>query len=285
MRVLSEPVKTYSQQLSTGPLVQPSQVLPNFGPCAGLTIDLTVTVAGGTATQTSQTIDNLLQHVAIDDQYGKSIMDLLGTDLSIVNDVLQPRGVRTAPPAITTNSAGNGSAEWKVFLPVTIGSKDMPAVLKVTLAPTSALVNAGLVSAGTVNLTLVVRAWYPTEEQPTLRIKASSPPHQQGDNAIGPYLPSGFQAEAIAFTLAAGDGNFGYLTLMHAGATLTSLEPLNDFVDADTMLMQSGHLSGEFIVRVPIFVVDSTSVMTVNLSTDTALRLYTIATVPQKKAD
>ena len=284
MRVISEPVKTYSQTLAASLLVQPSQVLPNFGPVQGLWLDLTVTLTGATASQTSNTIDNVLNQFAIDDQFGKSILSLLGTDLSVLNDILTPRGVRQAPPAITTSGAGAGTAEWFLFLPVTIGAKDMPGVVKITLNSTASLVNANLTSAGTVVATLVLRAGYAVgTDQPTLRIQASNPPHQQGDNNFGPYLPSGFQVEALAFVLTGGDADFGYLTLFQGGATFASLMPLHDFTSMDVMLMQSGHLSGEFITRFPVFVVDSTTVMTVNLSTDTAVRLYSIATVPQKR--
>jgi hypothetical protein len=281
MRAISEPVKTYQTNLGSGLLVQPSQQLPNFGPVLGLWLDLTVAIAGGTAAATSNSIDATISHFALDDQFGKSICDLLGTDLTVVNDILTPRGVRQAPPTITT-AGGNGSANWFVFLPITIAAADMPGILKLTLNTTASLQNGALLSAGTVTFTLVVRAAYSVGvDQPTLRIKASNPPHQVGDNAVGPYLPQGFQVEALAFMLAA-DANFGYLTLFQNGATFASLMPLHDFTSADVMLMQSGHLTGEFVCRFPVFVVDSTSVMTINLATDSVIRLYSIATVPQK---
>lgn len=283
MRALSEPVKTYQATPATSLLVQPSQVVPNFGPILGLYLDLTVSVAGATAAATSNTIDNIISHFALDDQFGKSICDLLGTDLTVLNDMLQPRGVRFAPPAITT-AGGAGSAEWKVFLPITVGSKDMPAVVKVTFNTAASLQNGAFLSAGTVTVTLILRAAYAVESDgPTLRIKASNPPHQSGDNAVGPFLPQGFQMEALAFTVPA-DANLGYVTLYHAGATLLSLQPGNDFIDNDTMLMQSGHLTGEFICRVPVWIVDSTTVLTINLASDGAIRLYSIATVPQQRA-
>ena len=283
MRAISEPVKSYSQSLGSGLLVQPSQQLPNFGPVLGLWLDLTVGIVGGTASNASNTIDNVISHFAIDDQFGKAIADALGTDLTTLNDILTPRGVRQAPPVITTDVAGAGSAEWHLFLPITVAAADMPAILKLTLNSTASLQNANLVSAGAVTVTLIVRAAYSVGvDQPTLRIKASNPPHQQGDNAVGPYLPQGFQVEALAFFLTGGDADFGYLTLFQGGATFASLMPTHDFTDSDTMLMQSGHLSGEFICRFPVFVVDSTTVATINLSTDTAIRLYSIATIPQK---
>jgi hypothetical protein len=282
MRAISEPVKSYAQTLGGGLLVQPSQQLPNFGPVLGLWLDLTVAIAGGTASQASNTIDNTISHFAMDDQYGKSICDLLGTDLTIVNDILTPRGVRQAPPTITTNGSGAGSAEWFLFLPITVGAADMPGILKLTLNTSASLQNGSLTSAGTVTFTLIVRAAYSVGvDQPTLRIKATNPPFQSGDNAVGPYLPQGFQVEALGFVLPA-DANFGYLTLFQNGATFASLMPLNDFKSADVMLMQSGHLSGEFICRFPVFVVDSTTVATINLASSGSIRLYSIATVPQK---
>ncbi len=281
MRAISEPVKSYQQTLASALLVQPSQQLPNFGPVLGLWLDLTVAIAGGTAAATSNTIDNTISHFALDDQFGKSICDLLGTDLTIVNDVLTPRGVRQAPPTITT-SGGNGTATWFLFLPITIAAADMPGILKLTLNTTASLQNGALLSAGTVTFTLIVRAGYSVGvDQPTLRIKASNPPHQLGDNAVGPYLPQGFQVEALAFTVPA-DANFGYLTVFQNGATFASLMPLHDFTSADVMLMQSGHLTGEFICRFPVFVVDSTTVATINLAIDGVIRMFSIATVPQK---
>jgi hypothetical protein len=281
MRAISEPVKSYQQTLGSALLVQPSQQFPNFGPILGIWLDLTVAIAGGTAAATSNTIDNTISHFAIDDQFGKSICDMLGTDITVINDVLTPRGVRQAPPAITT-AGGNGTASWFLFLPITVAAADMPAILKLTLNTTASLQNGALLSAGTVTFTLIVRAGYSVGvDQPTLRIKISSPPFQSGDNAVGPYLPQGFQVEALAFTVPT-DAGFGYLTVFQNGATFASLMPLHDFTSADVMLMQSGHLTGEFICRFPVFVVDSTTVATINLASSVAIRLYSIATVPQQ---
>jgi hypothetical protein len=285
MRVIDQPVRTYgSITLGAGPQVQNSTVLPNYGAVAGFWLDMTVALTGATASKTSNTIDNVINTFEIDDQFGKAIVVALGTDLSILNDILTPRGVRQAAPAVTTSGGGAGSAEWYLFLPITIGSGDMPGQLKLTFAAASALQNANLTSAGTALVTLVVRAAYPVgEDRPTLRITMANPPHQQGDNAFGPYLPGGFQMEALAFVLTGGDGDFGYLTALIGGASFATLAPLLDFTANDVMLMQSGHLSGEFICRFPVFVVDNTTIFTVNLSTDTAVRLYSIATVPQKR--
>ena len=284
MRVISQPIQTYSVQLGAGPLVQQAIVIPNFGPVAGFYLDLTVSLTGATASQTSQSIDNVISTFQIDDVRGDNVVYAVGTDLSVLNDALTPRGVRQSPPTITTSGAGAGSAEWYVFLPITISAKDSPGQLKITFAPSSSLVTAGLVSAGTVQVTLVMRAGYDVHaDQPTLRVQISNPPHQAGLNNFGPYLPQGFQAEALVWVLTGGDADFGYVTLFHGGATLATLQPLHDFTAQDTMLMQSGHLSGEFITRYPVFVVDSTSVLLVNLSTDTATRLYSIATIPQKR--
>ncbi len=284
MRVLSQPVFTYSVTLTTGLQQQNTKLIGFFGPVAGLWLDLTVTLSGATASQASNTIDNVIQQFEIDDQFGKVGLQVPGTDLSILNDLLPPRGVRTAPTAITTSSAGAGSAEWHFFFPYTVAAGDMPAQLKLTFNGTASLQNANLTSAGTVVVVFNVRAAYLVgTDNPTLRITTSNPFHQQGDNTVGNYLPAGFQEEIFAFTLAGGDGDFGYLTLFQSGGTIDVQSPLNDFKDADTMLMQSGHLSGEFITRIPQIVVDNTTQATINLSTDTAIRLYNVATIPQKQ--
>ena len=185
-------------------------------------------------------------------------------------------------------TGGNGSASWSVFLPVTVGAKDMPAKFQVTWAPTTVLQNVNLASAGTVTVTFNVRGAYSTQtDQPTLRVKCQSTQHQGGDNSLQAYLPNGEQVEALAWTLAtpgASDANFGYVTLTVGGAFFLNQAGALDFTQQDTMLMQSGHLVGEFIARVPVFVVDSTTTLNLHLATDSAIRLYTISTVPQKRA-
>lgn len=284
MRVLSQPVFTYAVGLTAGLQQQNTKLIPFFGAVAGLWLDLAVTISGGTHSKTSNTIDNAIQQFEIDDAFGKVAVQVAGTDLSVLNDVLQPRGVRTSPPAITTDGAGAGTAEWHFYFPYTIAAGDMPAQLKLTFNGIASLQNANLTSAGTCTVVLNVRAAYLAGmDNPTLRTTTSNPFHQQGDNQVGNYLPSGFQEEAFTFTLAGGDGDFGYITFQQNGSLIATQQPVNDFVDADTMLMQSGHLSGEFITRWPEFIVDNTSQAIINLSTDTVIRLYNIATVPQKQ--
>jgi hypothetical protein len=284
MRVLSQPVFTYAGTLVAALQQQNTKIIGNFGPVAGLWLDLTVALAGGTHSQSSNTIDNAIQQFELDNQFGVVLIQCPGTDLSVINDLLQPRGVRTSPPAITTDSSGNGTAEWHFYLPYQIQAGDMPAQLKITFNGVSGLLNGSLTSAGTATYTFNVRAAYLVGiDNPSLYSTMSNPFHQQGDNTVGNYLPAGFQEEQFAFTLAGGDGDFGYLTMFQSGGTLVVQQPLHDFTDADTMLMQSGHLSGEFITRIPNFLVDNTSMVTINLSTDTAIRLYNLATVPQQQ--
>ena len=284
MRVLSQPVFTYSVPLVAGLQQQNTKLVPYYGPVAGFWLDLKCTIAGGTASKTSNTIDNVIQQFELDDQYGKVALQVPGTDLSILNDMLQPRGVRTAPPSITTDGSGNGTAEWHIFFPYTIAAADMPAQLKMTFNGVAGLQNGNLVSAGTATVVLNVRGAYAVESDvQTLRTTTSNPFHQQGDNQVGNYLPGSFQEELLGWTLAGGDGVFGYVTMFQNGGTFAVQSPVNDFVDADVMLMQSGHLSGEFITRWPRFLVDNTSNLVINLATDSVIRLYNIATVPQKQ--
>lgn len=287
MRVIDQTIRTYQASPGAGVVVQPSQLIPDYGPLFGLWLDLTVDIAGGTHSVTSQTIDNIIQTWEIDDQFGKAVVgNALGTDISILNDLLTPRGVRQSPPAITTDGSGDGTAEWFLFLPLTVGMADLggTAQIKVTFNGKTALQNGSLTSAGTVTVNLNVRGGYSIgADQPTLRIQLTNPAHAQNDNNWQAYLPNGFQMEGLAFVLTGGDGDFGYLTFFQDGALFATQAPLHDFVSNDTMLMQSGHLSGEFICRFPVFVVNSTTIFTVNLLTDTAARIYAIATVPQQR--
>ena len=292
MRVVSFPFQTYSKTLTSSVQVQPSQVVPNLGPLQGIYCVLTVALTGATASQASNSIDNSISVIQVQDQYGKLVLNLIGTDLTILNDILQPRGVRTAPPTITTNSAGAGSASWSFFLPATLSAKDMPGQINLTLAAESSLQNASLTSAGTATFTLNLRGAYSTQtDQPTVRVNAVNIPHAVGDNSAQAYLPNGEQVEALTFVTAADytgstgtDTHLNYVTLIVGGALFLNQAGPQDFIQQDNMLMQSGHAGGEYICRVPVFVVDSTVVMDINLATDTAVRLYTLSTVPQKRS-
>lgn len=290
MRTISFPFQTYSVTLTSSQQVRPSQIVPNLGPLQGVYCVLTVALTGATASQASNTIDNSIAVIQVQDQFGKLALNLIGTDLTIINDILQPRGVRTAPPTITTSGAGAGTASWSFFLPATLAAKDMPAQINVTFAAVSALQNGSLTSAGTATVTLNLRGSYSTQsDQPTVRVNATNVPHAQGDNMVQAYLPNGEQVEALCFTLAASltgadDTHLSQITLTVGGAFFLNQAPPADFIQQDTMLMQSGHLPGEYICRVPVFLVDSTVTADVNLATDSAIRLYTLSTVPQKRA-
>lgn len=292
MRAIAFPVTTFSRTLSASVgIVEPSVILPNLGPLQGLNIDLTVSVSGATAAATSQTIDNVIASLQAQDQFGGLLLDVSGavptnqpvSDLAFLNDVLQPRGVRTSAPAITT-SGGAGSATWSVFVPVTVSAGDMPAKLNLTWALSTALQNGSFTSAGTVTVTLTVVGLYSVgADQPSVRVKAQSIPHAAGDNSAQPFLPNGLQVEAWGLLIAA-DANLGNITLTAGGAFLLNQAKISLFKNADIALMQSGHLSGEVIGRTPAFVVDSTTTLNVNLATDSPIRLYTLATTPQRRA-
>ena len=286
MRTINHPLYTQSKTLTNVPQVVPSQSLPNFGPVEGFYIALDVAIVGGTASQASNAIDSVLQSVKIKDAFGKVALDATAAgDLPTVLDMISPRGVRVSPPVINTAAVtGDGTASWHAFIPYTIGAGDMPAVLDLTFAPSSSLQNAGLASAGTVTVTVDVRIAFATDgDRPTLRTDIGSPPHKSGSNPLGPYLPGGMMLVGLAFQLAGGDGDFNYLTSTHKGVLLDNQATLAQFQEIDTEIMQSGHLSGEFITRYPAFQVDSTSTMELNLLSDTAIRLFSMSTMPQAR--
>lgn len=288
-RALSTEVKTYAATLASIAQVQAAQVLPNWGAVSGFWLDLSVALSGATASQSSNSIDHVIQRFAVDDVQGESLFDLLGTDIAPLLDALSPTGEHVGAPVVATSAGGAGSAEWFLWVPFTIDAKDMPATLKVTMAPTSSLQNASLVSAGTATATLDVRISIATPDQvppPSLRIKATNPPVSSGANQLGPYLPGGFQAELIMFTLVGGDAELSLVQMLHQRGIIASGQVLHDFSSLDAQFMRSGHQAGEFICRWPTFVVDSTSYLSVTLTgsvSTTDLRLYTVATVAQQQ--
>lgn len=287
MRVLSFPIQTFSRTLSATLAIPEAQVIaPDLGPLQGMYVYLTVTLAGATASKASNSIDNVIGTLTGQDQAGEILLNVHGaTDLLVLNDILQPRGVRTSPPTITTDTAGAGSATWSFFLPFTVAAKGMPAKLNLTWNPTSALQNANLTSAGTVTVTLKVTGAYSTAtDQPSLRVRSTATPYATGDNYIQQYLPNGEIVEALALYLAGGDADLGSVTLTAGGRFLLNMQDAVQFTQQDAMLMQSGHLTGEFICRVPVFQVDSTTTLNVNESTGTAITLYTISTAAQQRA-
>jgi hypothetical protein len=284
MRQLNQSIKTYSVTLGSSSLAQSAKQIPNYGPVQGLDFKLTVTVAGATASETSDSIDRVIDSLSLETNKGKTIANLVGTDLTVINDVLSPIGHRVAPPTITTDSNGNGSATYSLFLPISIGAADMPAVAKVTFAPDSALESSTLTSPGTVTAVWDVRASYSTSKLDTLFIKSSNPPVGDGENALAPYLPQGLEVRALCLDLGTGgDAAVEYVTLLQDGAALLSREPIWSFANDDNALMVSGHLSGEVIVRVPVFTVNSTTVLDLDLNASgTPVRLYSFAIRPQK---
>jgi hypothetical protein len=286
MRTKQFPIQTYSRTLASATIPEAQVIIPDLGPLQGLYMYLTVTLAGATASQASNTIDNTISTFTGQDQAGEILLNVHGaTDLLVLNDILQPRGVRTSPGTITTNSAGAGSATWSFFLPFTVSAKGMPAKLNLTWNPVSSLQNGSLTSAGTVTVSLKVSGAYSTAtDQPSLRVRATAVPYATGDNYIQQYLPNGEIVEALAFYITGGDGDFSYVTLTAGGQFLLNMQDVNQFTQQDTMLMQSGHLSGEFICRVPVFQVDSTTTFDVNESTGSAITLYTISTAAQQRA-
>jgi hypothetical protein len=289
MRQLSQGIKDYSVTLGSSSLAQSAKQIPNYGSVQGLDFELLVSLAGATASVTSTvTIDNVIDSISIETVKGKTIANLVGTDLTVINDVLSPIGHRVTPPGVTTDSNGNvNGLKYRLFLPISISQADMPAVVKVTFAPASALESSTLTSAGTVTVVWNLRASYSTAKLDTLFVKASNPPVGDGENALSPYLPQGFEVRALCVNLPGGDDiDLGYITLLQDGAALLSREPNWSFANDDDALMVSGHLSGEFIVRVPVFTVNSTTVLDADLTASgLPLRLYSFAIRAQKNTN
>ncbi len=287
MRTKSFPIQTYARTLSATLSIPEAQVIiPDLGPLQGVYVYLTVTLASATASQASNSIDNVISTFTGQDQVGEILLNVHGkTDLLVLNDILQPRGVRTSPPAITTDSTGAGTATWSFFLPFTVSAKGMPAKLNLTWNPSSSLQNGSLTSAGTVSCTLKLTGSFSTAtDQPSLRVRSTAVPYASGDNYVQQYLPNGEIVEALAAYLAGGDADLSYITLTAGGQFLLNMQDTAQFTQQDTMLMQSGHLTGEFIFRIPVFQVDSTTTLNVNEASSTAITLYTISTAAQQRA-
>ena len=284
MRQLNNSIKTYSVTLGSSSLTQSAKQIPNYGSVQGLDFRLTVALAGATASVDSDTIDRVIESLTIETNKGKTIANLTGTDLPIIQTVLSPIGQRTAVPEVATDSSGNGSATYSTFIPMSISAADMPAVVKVQFAAASSLVSSTLTSTGTATVTFDLRASYSTSKIDTVFVKASNPPVADGENALAPYLPQGLECRSVVMWLGSGgDADLTYVTLEQNGAALLSRQPTWSFENDDNALMVSGHLSGEIILRVPVFTVDSTTVLNVDLGTaGTPVRLYRFAARPQK---
>lgn len=285
MRNTTGPIQTYSRTLAATVLPEAQVIVPNQGPLQGVWFNLTVTVAGGTASQTSNTIDNTIATIQGMDDNGQTLIDVHGSqDLLILNDMLQPQGYRTTPPAIAANASGNGSAAWQFFFPFTVSGKTMPAKINLTWAAASSLQNASFISAGTVTVVLKLTAAYSVStDQPSLRVRAIPVPHTNSDNYSQSFLPNGETVEALAIVIAA-DADLDYVTLQSGNQFILNQMTSDEFAANDAMLMRSGHLSGELICRVPAFVIDSTCVLDTKLVTDSAITIYTVTSLPQQRA-
>lgn len=282
MRGIYSPVKTYSVTLGGSSLQQSSEVLPGFGALEGLLIELTVSLTGATASQTSNTIDNVIAALQLDDKYGHSALDITGTDIANIQRVLSETGYVIAAPTITTSSTGTGSATYATFIPCTMSAQDMNGVLKVKFAAASSLVNTALTSAGTVAVTMVVRAVNTPAARQTIRVKATTPSSAAGDNAWGAYLPQGLECLALFVDL--NESVLDHASVFSGGAALMNQSPAEDFEVMDTIFNLGNSSSNLLFFRLPVFVIDSTTILNVNLSTFVgAPRLYSFATTPQKR--
>ena len=283
MRGIISPVKTYSVTLGTKTLAQSTEILPGFGALEGLLLELTVSVSGATDSVTSETIDNVIASLQLDDRAGKSAMDIFGTDIAIVQRVLSTTGYALVAPAITTDASGAGSATYNTFVACTMSAADMNGSLKVKFAAASSLENTAMTSAGTVTVTLVVRAVNTNASKQTMRIKATSPAFQTGENAWGSYLPAGLECLALFVNL--NGCVLDYASLYSGGAALYQQSPIDDFTVMDELFQQGSSSTGYLYFRVPVFPIDSTTVLSVNLtSTSNGPRLYSFATAPQKRS-
>ena len=285
MRGIDSNITTVARTVTSGSVPQSAIPVPALGSLLGLNLRLTEDAddTGGTivATRISAAIERFQLRL----RDGSIAMNLTGLQLERVANELSSFGDDVDAPA-----PGDGSAvEYQRFIPITVNEADMPAFIDITWAAESALYSVSPTADTQVALNL--RGKYTREPGvQTLRIKSSTPSHAAGENALGHLLPDGELVEKLliipndAGSNPMVDADVTNLRLTVQGFALLDGATIDTvFEPEDIEFRRDGHNAGTLNVRTPVFRVDNTTQLVLNLAVDSDFDLVTVSRRPQPK--
>ena len=255
--------------LTTSPQSKSAEVIDPMDDITGIDIELTVN-ATGTLTGAKNVL-NAIQKLTIVDRKGSSIMDIDGTDIDKVLQILSPNGSYVTPD--TTTEATD--KYFKGLLNLPIQAKDQACKVLVTFNPYSSLATSGCTGA-TVDLD--VRAWY-GNAQSTLRIHKKTLTLTTDDNEIGYKLSDALNTLKLAFVIGT-ESNINHIKFSSAGQVDEySAMPLQQLINFEKMLYKDGHQTGLFNLFIDPFM-SSTSLtkLSLNMGSADTLLVYQVAT-------
>ena len=257
--------------------------IPTIGHLIGIDLDLTVTTVDSVGViKAGAKLMNAIKRMQIRDKNGGVIMNVTGRQLERIANQLSAVGQDVDSP----NPPDNAVADYHRFIPITIRAEDQPAFLDITEAAESDMYSTDPTTNPAVNLSL--RGVYrQSGNVNTVRVKAFTPPTIVGENPLGAYLPVGELVDKLLVLpndaggnpLADSDvdfvrltqGNFNYLQ----EATIDG-----KFQPEDTEFRRSGHNDGEINIRTPVFLVDNTTNLVLDLNTAANYDVVTVSRVP-----
>ncbi len=283
MRGIDAAIFSFSRNAPAAALPESTVSIPAMGALVGFNLRLTEDAAAADGTPVATRISAMIQSLVVRNKNGAVIANLTGRQLERYSNEISPAGESVAAPA-----PGDGTAvAWERFIPIQIAMNEMPAFVDLTWAPLSALYS--VTPTGGTALTASMRGLYTREDIRTTTIKAFTPAHVLGLNTLGNLLPVGEEVDRL-FILPSdpgsnplADGDITDLTLSIGGFQLLAATPMNGkFIPEDVEFRRDGHTDGTINVRVPVFVVNNTVVMTLNLGTDADFDVLTMSRVPQQ---
>ncbi len=284
MRSIDANITAFSRDMTAGSVPASTVAIPAIGSLLGINMRLTEDAGDSDGTILSGArITAAIERIQIRDRTGLVVLNLTGLALERIANELSAVGDDVDAPV-----PGDGSAtEWLRFLPLTIAQRDMPAYMDVTWAPETALYSAAPTLATAI--TLNVRGAYTRAEGvQTIRIKSSTPAHALGDNALGHLLPDGELVEKLLLipndpgSNPMVDTDIGSLRLVQDGFNLLDGATVVDkFEPEDAEFRRDGHNAGTLNVRVPVFKVNNTTQLILNLSVDADFDVVTVSRRPQ----
>lgn len=266
-------IKEYSAvALSTSDQTQNTENIIPLNDISEVDLELTV---GGAGTPTSpQSILKAIKRFNIVDAQGTNVIDVAGTDLDKIYQVLTSlnyggqRGHYVTIPTYT-----NANQTIAMTLPLPIKLENQPAKLQITLAPYSDLASG--LTGGTV--TLKVRTWYGAI-QTGIRVYKKTVSIVSGDNSLGINLVNMKDTVAMALTVGT-ESNINNVSFSTDGQMDDySKMPLQFFIDQEKQELVSGHTTGLVNLFVDRFVSNITMTrLDINAAGSDTVNVYQVA--------
>ena len=286
MRSIDQNIETISRNLSAAVVPQSTFRIPQLGDLAGFNIRTTLKNASGETIVANTSIAQMLDRIQIRDVNGIVVLNVTGRQLVRIANQLSAVGDNVFAPA---TPAGTGLQQYARTMPLSIAMDDLPAFVDITWAAKTALYST---TSGETAVSLAMRGSFTRKADRvapvrTVRIKASTPPPQAGDNSLGEYLPKGEVVEKLlllpndAGANPLADGDISSVRLSQRGFNLIDgASPATRFIPDDVEYRRDGHNDGEINFRIPIFEATEATQINVNLGT---LAHYDLVTASRQK--